>query len=900
LSATYAGNSQTPAHTENYAYDANGYLTTVTIGGVVRAERVNDAAGRVVRYIERNENNSVRTDVTRTWDADGLQTLETDNLTGRTTTYTYSGEGSLNTVVSEGGGSAKTTTSYTYEWWDSAKQKEVKVQGDNGQSGWAPGFSRFTYDVNGNVKSATDVVGKREFRYLVDGDGQVLRRDEYLGSETNASGELVSARGNRSHSYYYLGGHRVGNVGNDGVERVDYAQELSRVTPEQTKAEDYYKRFKPSAGADFDENYMPINSGYPGSAPGAYTVRTGETLRSIATSLWGDAALWWVLADANWLSGDDPLVAGTVLRVPNKVTNVHNTSETYRPYDPGKALGNTSPTLPEPPPPPGRGGCGGFGAVLSVVVAVAVTAWTGGAASALLGSEMLGWAAAGALGSVAGQATAMATGVQEKFSWTGVALGAVGAGVTAGLTQAGSLSAALTKLGDTGSQIALGGIRSVVTQGIGVVTGLQSSFDWKGVAASAVAGGVGQLVGSTTLGRVDMLGDVAVGLSAGVASALVRGQSMSRNLGSIVADAVGTTIGNRIATEIAAASDRSKELSQVRERYAQVASSGAMSDEALQDHAQAYWRAKGASAQEQGNARELLEKYGILGAGPQGIVTVGELQHIDVVRPGSASVGVGDSTSSSISSTVLGEVLDGAIINGGRLLNDVGQYVQSRPGVELALQTLEFVLSPVPTLLSRMVDAVGGDYIEAAQSRVMQAIAEQYRAANYTEEQSGFAGLGGVFALGTLAGGGAKALRSIVDLGGGVAKAGVDIPKGDLRLRSATENVTQKTPVDVSAGTFSISDWTGYPAGVPKPEGPFRLLDGAEYNQARMAADRANRLIRREEGLLYKSVDVHEIHPVKFGGSPTDVGNKVILPSDVHRQQVTPWWNQLQRDLGGQ
>lgn len=94
------------------------------------------------------------------------------------------------------GGSAKTTTSYTYDWWDSAKQKEVVVAGDNGQPGWAQGFSRFTYDVNGNIKSATDVVGKREFRYLVDGDGQVLRRDEYLGSETNAAGELVSARGN--------------------------------------------------------------------------------------------------------------------------------------------------------------------------------------------------------------------------------------------------------------------------------------------------------------------------------------------------------------------------------------------------------------------------------------------------------------------------------------------------------------------------------------------------------------------------------------------------------------------------------------------------------------------------------------------------------------------------------
>lgn len=554
----------------------------------MRAERINDAAGRVVRYIERNESNSVRTDVTRTWDADGLQTLETDNQTGRTTTYSYLGDGTLDKVVSEGGGSAKTTTSYTYEWWDSAKQKEVKVQGDNGQSGWAPGFSRFTYDVNGNVKSATDVVGKREFRYLVDGDGQVLRRDEYLGSETNASGELVSARGNRSHSYYYLGGHRVGNVGNDGVERVDYAQELSRVTPEQTKAEDYYKRFKPSAGADFDENYMPINSGYPGSAPGAYTVRTGETLRSIATSLWGDAALWWVLADANGLSGDDALIAGTVLRVPNKVTNVHNTSETYRPYDPGKALGNTSPTLPEPPPPPGRGGCGGLGQVLAVVVAVVATIYTAGVAapafagtaaagsfsatmaagaSALAGAAgTAGLAAAvvgGAVGAVAGQVAAIATGVQDKFSWTGVALGAVGAGVTAGLGQATGLTAALSSALESkvAVQAALGGIRSATAQGIGVITGLQSNFDWKGVAASAIASGVAYQVGQTELGKAVGIGRVAQAISAGVTSAAVRGESLGRNLAAIVTDSVAGTVGNAIAERLAQPSDMYAALS---------------------------------------------------------------------------------------------------------------------------------------------------------------------------------------------------------------------------------------------------------------------------------------------------------------------------------------------------
>lgn len=58
--------------------------------------------------------------------------------------------------------------------------------------------------------------------------------------------------------------------------------------------------------------------------------------------------------------------------------------------------------------------------------------------------------------------------------------------------------------------------------------------------------------------------------------------------------------------------------------------------------------------------------------------------------------------------------------------------------------------------------------------------------------------------------------------------------------------------------------------GVPKPQGPFRLLEGAEYNAARNAANKANSNIRRDQGLVGQPVDVHETNPVKFGGSPTD------------------------------
>jgi hypothetical protein len=48
-------------------------------------------------------------------------------------------------------------------------------------------------------------------------------------------------------------------------------------------------------------------------------------------------------------------------------------------------------------------------------------------------------------------------------------------------------------------------------------------------------------------------------------------------------------------------------------------------------------------------------------------------------------------------------------------------------------------------------------------------------------------------------------------------------------------------------GSFSISDWTGYPGYAPKPAGPFRLLQGEEYDIARDAADRVNQKIRRAD-----------------------------------------------------
>ncbi|RUV32837.1 hypothetical protein EOB49_32730 [Mesorhizobium sp. M7A.F.Ca.MR.148.00.0.0] len=136
-----------------------------------------------------------------------------------------------------------------------------------------------------------------------------------------------------------------------------------------------------------------------------------------------------------------------------------------------------------------------------------------------------------------------------------------------------------------------------------------------------------------------------------------------------------------------------------------------------------------------------------------------------------------------------------------------------------------------------------------------------------------------------------------------IESTSASVPEGkvaeDVLGKSADEAVRPEVAADLPSGSFSMSDWADYPIGVvPKPEGPFIRLEGTEHKAARKVADKANRIIRRKRGLVGQPVDVHEIKPVKFGGSPTDAANKVILPREVHQQQVTPWWNKLLKEIG--
>ncbi|WP_169266704.1 MULTISPECIES: hypothetical protein [Brasilonema] len=118
------------------------------------------------------------------------------------------------------------------------------------------------------------------------------------------------------------------------------------------------------------------------------------------------------------------------------------------------------------------------------------------------------------------------------------------------------------------------------------------------------------------------------------------------------------------------------------------------------------------------------------------------------------------------------------------------------------------------------------------------------------------------------------------------------------------------TWIKEAGGEFLI-DWAlakalkKYPdiSGVPRPQGPFRLLSKAEYAKARSLANTTNRNIRKDirrinpssldKKVMGTKMEIHEIHPIKFGGSPTDLNNKIIIPEKVHTE-LTNWWNEVQ------
>ena len=496
---------------ETYEYDADNRLTATLRNGVVEAWRSYDERGRVTMQVSAASGANKRISKLA-YNSNGWlisqDTYDAANVLQNSTVYTrYDRLGNVRDYrVSNYSGTAYTNYySVSYAKFDSYREREV-----NGSSTWfQAGKTTTTLDVNGNAVAVSDLFMASKYREFVnDQAGHILSKTE---------------NGARQH-YFYVNDRPMGSTGM-GV-------------------------------GDFDFNYTPVSDHYPALTPGGYLVNQGDSLRSIALAVYGDAQLWYLIADANGLRTDAELVAGKRIVIPNQISNLHNSSDSFKPYNSQRIIGDTTPTLPDPPPPPvsSGGGCGGIGGLITAVVAIAVTVTTGVPLVAALGGGtaglLAGSAVAGVLGGLASQVTGIALGIRQGLSFASMAMDGIANAVSMGL------SGGVPRV-DFASAARLAVSSSAISQGLGVITGLQQSFSWRALATAAVSGGfgatLGRSLGSSISGALKGAGQaleefgerLGSGFVGGLAGSAVGGRGI--DLGTVARDAFGNALGNSLA-----------------------------------------------------------------------------------------------------------------------------------------------------------------------------------------------------------------------------------------------------------------------------------------------------------------------------------------------------------------
>jgi YD repeat-containing protein len=755
----YAGPTNYEAvTTQRYIYDGAGRLSTVIQDGNSVDERLYDRAGRQIRSGASAGYGLVDPAMLDKWkipkeyritqyDAAGRMThqrvrdlsnatlqdvyFKVSNVNPDWAHQGYSTAGQLRGyyVVAPNGG-ATTAFKSDYIWFDSAK--EVKASASN-----SGGVSTTTteYDSNGHLVKVIDApvsVSGRTREYINDFSGQVLIKVD---------------GGNRLRSLV-ANGQLLGT--NNGYE-VD---------------------------TNFVNPYQSATSSSMTAASSAYTVRTdGETPSSIAQNIWGDSKLWYLIADANALAGNDALAAGKVLRIPPRANTIHNDYQTFKPYNAAEAVGNTTPAMPTPVA-NSKGGCGVLGKIVVIVVAVLVTYFTYGAAKGVMGA----WAAgmlAGAAGSVASQSVGVAIGVQDKISWKSVALSAIASSVSYGMAPAANAtSTAFLGMEGMPAVIARAAASNAISQGIGIVTGLQSGFDWRGVAAAGVGAAAGQAMsdsmglGAGAAAKMGLgerlLKSSLAGFAAGATTAVMRGGRI--NVTQIATDAFGNALGSSLANSLSRPSLPSsmKSLPQAQqERMLDMAQKAGMnafsSDEKYQILKEASDLRFNADAQDYGSGevwRRSSNYLRLLGATPEQIDQVAtNYAEAGVLRTGRVDMtyrGPVNSPNDSGTDDIAGpdtraaaflgaRSVDTGVIGIGNVLHKFGSIVESNIVAKYTLEALDVASGPVIYGV-RQIPAIE-NISQAVTGKIAGFFSEGFEAAGRSEPELEAGAIGGTATL---------------------------------------------------------------------------------------------------------------------------------------------------------
>jgi hypothetical protein len=503
---------------------------TVTKKVAYTESRLYDKADRLA-YL--NENGRI------TWNAyDNAGRLFYSEKGTAQTTYRYDSTAQLQrSVERKDGGVANArgffhtaATIYTYKAGASNYQQHMV------------GLSRVRSDNTANVESETSTSVYDANRYLTGVDVSKTDSDYSRSFIVDANGQILQKK---------QGTRILRNLVVNGQVLASYGAGQDPTRPYNTDS---------TGSVNFivinetDIAFQKIDSAYPLATPGSYQVRAGDSLRSIAQAFFGDADMWYVIADANGLQSDAGLFAGMALSIPNRVGTASNNAGTYKPVDMGRLIGPNAPyvSMPKAPPPPpqpqtSNNQCAQTGIMIATVLAaVVVSMITAGIATAVIGPMLsavggggaaavigaVGGAALGGFtGSLASQGVMIAAGQQSAINWVdagidaaigaatfvaSAAMGAVGsvAGKAAAtgakfaskLVQVTMRSAQITetaiqsvqKAGVLAARVvatsaqyaAVNVVNDAIAQGIRINTGRQDSFNWRSTTAAAVSGAV--------------------------------------------------------------------------------------------------------------------------------------------------------------------------------------------------------------------------------------------------------------------------------------------------------------------------------------------------------------------------------------------------------------------------
>jgi len=307
----------------------------------------------------------------------------------------------------------------------------------------------------------------RVFSY--DGNGEILTR-----RDGTANGSTIDQGSNASHEnqhYAYVNGQQVAHWDEGGT--VDVLSEVTAFSNSQ-------------------------------SGTSGYVVQAGDTLKSMAQAIYGDANLWYVIAAANSLSSDNDLSIGQNLTIPQVTTN-SNDATTFKPYNASQISGSTTPSLPTiaPPPPPTSQHCNVVAAIIVIAVEIVVTYFTGNPV----------------VGNLAGQVAGNILGVQDGVNYKSLAVAAISEGVSnytdsaieaenandaanatatvgSDATEVGITSASTASTFTFGEDLLRGAIQYTTDVVASKLVGAPTHFSWAGFVADSAGYAAGEEFGT--------------------------------------------------------------------------------------------------------------------------------------------------------------------------------------------------------------------------------------------------------------------------------------------------------------------------------------------------------------------------------------------------------------------